>query len=92
MTDFYRMEFICSNCGTSFTRDIKKGERAKGKGNECPYCGYWDNGMFGTFRCRKPRHIEREEKLERWASRLEYVVDIGKQKVENLKNKWRVKK
>lgn len=42
----YYMEFVCSNCGYKFRRDIDKGRTAKGNGGTCDYCGSIDYGSF----------------------------------------------
>lgn len=53
MNDTYNMEFICKNCGTKIIREVPKGERAQGKGGECPYCGTKDN-MYSPFAWYRP--------------------------------------
>ena len=49
----YKMTFICSNCGTSYSRDVPFGESSKGKGGKCPYCGTEDHPL-NPFKCYKP--------------------------------------
>ena len=39
----YLMEFLCSNCGTKFEVQIRKGTPAAGKAGICPNCGVRDN-------------------------------------------------
>ena len=39
MTETYRMEYTCINCGTKHIANVTKGDKAFQGNNECPYCG-----------------------------------------------------
>ena len=38
----YRIEFMCSNCTTQFSKSLAWGEEALGRGGTCEYCGCAD--------------------------------------------------
>jgi len=38
----YKISYKCSNCGSTFDKNIPKGTKAHGNGGECPYCGIID--------------------------------------------------
>ena len=54
----YEMEFTCSNCGNSFSRDIPMGSECRGRGGSCPYCGCVDGGSFSAHRPMRLRYAE----------------------------------
>lgn len=49
----YTMEFMCSNCGTSFEHDVPIGKPARFRGGACPYCNVMDCETDG-FSYKKP--------------------------------------
>jgi rubrerythrin len=50
----YRAFFRCTNCGTVFEHDMRKGTLAKEMGGNCPYCGVRSGspgvGVFPTVK------------------------------------------
>lgn len=46
---YYRMTYRCSNCGTIFETDIKKGTPAANSECVCPYCATMSNKTKGYF-------------------------------------------
>ena len=51
MTGEYIMQFRCWNCGGNFTRNIPKGQPARGRGWTCPICGMdeYKGGVLRPF-------------------------------------------
>lgn len=50
----YEIKFRCPNCGTIFSKILKKGDAAQGRGGYCPKCGVRDGtphvGSFGIIK------------------------------------------
>lgn len=49
----YKMEYVCSNCGTKKYQEVQTGKPALYQGGECPYCGTRDS-VQNPFTYRKP--------------------------------------
>jgi len=53
--DIYTVEFICSNCGSKFKKNLPKGIVAEGHGGTCPNCGVSEQqaGCFKVIRANE---------------------------------------
>lgn len=50
---YYRITYRCTNCGTIFEADIRKGTEAAKADSICPYCDTRSNKTKGFFQVIK---------------------------------------
>lgn len=65
--EYYEMEYRCANCGHIFTKQLPKGQQAKGASGKCPHCGV-DSGKAGIGEHQmtwpeRPLHVGSKEIL-----------------------------